>query len=493
MQYATTNEKWPLDKLLKIRKEEVLPQWPTGKAVENLDECVAYAKESMKRKGTVASKVLSRMKEGKFVWCPQFGRATVEEMLDGMKMWEETTTIVPDGLMIIYSDSYTRKGFFGRAQEAIDRSKKEGRSMINGFPIVCHGLENMRKINDALQTPLLFNFADEDARLQCEIGYASGVTQAGGRSLQEVIAHCKKIPLDEMIKLNQYELRLAAHYEENGVPMAVGAASHMTGYDTPGFAVVNHVFQALLTAGQGLKYQFHTHASLMHLVQDTARFEVCDRLTKEYLKKFGFELAGQWKCIYPFLGAWPQVEHEAVAMITWAAVIGQMAGCHMSFLKCIDEAWATPTAKGMAQSISLVKHLEQIMGKQPLPESDTLALEERMIELEVRAVLDRCFELGDGEIIAAMCKGVDAGVVDTMFTPWIYNKGKVLSCRDHEGAVRYLEHGDIPLPKEVIEYNKEKIARREEKEGKKVDFSTVIKDIKYASRTSGIDVTKGIA
>jgi methylaspartate mutase epsilon subunit len=319
------------------------------------------------------------------------------------------------------------------------------------------------------------------------------VTQAGGRSLQEVIAHCKRVPLDEMIKLNQYELRLAAHYEENGVPMAVGAASHMTGYDTPGFAIVNHVFQALLTAGQGLKYQFHSHASLMHLVQDMARINVCDRLTKEYLKRFNFELAGQWKCIYPFLGAWPQVEHEAVAMITWAAVIGILSGCQMSWLKCIDEAWATPTAKGMAQSINLVKHLGQIMGAQFMPENKELLLEEKMIELEVRAIMDRCLDMGNGDVIAAMCKGVEAGVIDTMFTPWIHNHGKVLSCRDHEGAVRYLDYGDLPLPKEVTKYHKEKIARREEKEGKKVDFSTVIKDIKYASRTSGIDVTKGIA
>ena len=30
----------------RIRKTEVLPQWETGKQIENLDECIAYAERT---------------------------------------------------------------------------------------------------------------------------------------------------------------------------------------------------------------------------------------------------------------------------------------------------------------------------------------------------------------------------------------------------------------------------------------------------------------
>ena len=81
-----------------------------------------------------------------------------------------------------------------------------------------------------------------------------------------------------------------------------------------------------------------------------------------------------------------------------------------------------------------------------------------------------------------MCKGVEAGWIDTMLTPWKYNKGKVAVVRDAENAVRYFDTGDVPLPKEVKEYHKEKLAEREEKEGRKINFDMVVNDLQFASR-----------
>ena len=66
-----------------------------------------------------------------------------------------------------------------------------------------------------------------------------------------------------------------------------------------------------------------------------------------------------------------------------------------------------------------------------------------MLELEVRALMEKCLEAGDGDIAVGMCIGVEAGWVDTMITPWKYNHGKVLTLRDAEGAE--LRTGDLPL------------------------------------------------
>ncbi len=80
-----------------------------------------------------------------------------------------------------------------------------------------------------------------------------------------------------------------------------------------------------------------------------------------------------------------------------------------------------------------------------------------------------------------MVKGVEIGVIDTVFSPWRFFKSKVLVVRDMRNAVRYLDAGNIPLPAEVREYHREKIADREHKEGTKANLDMVIKDITWAS------------
>ena len=53
--------------------------------------------------------------------------------------------------------------------------------------------------------------------------------------------------------------------------------------------------------------------------------------------------------------------------------------------------------------------------------------------------------------------------------PWAPNmhvKGEVIPVRDAQGAIRYLEFGNLPFNKEIKEYHKEKLRQREKK-GKK--------------------------
>jgi methylaspartate mutase epsilon subunit len=150
-------------------------------------------------------------------------------------------------------------------------------------------------------------------------------------------------------------------------------------------------------------------------------------------------------------------------------------------LKCQDEAFAAPTKEGMAGSVRLAKHLLTIMGSQQLPDSEPLHLEERMIELEVRALMEKCLDAGDGDMAVGLCKGVEAGWIDTMLTPWKHNKGKVVVMRNAVNAVRYLDPGAIPLPADVREYHRQKLAEREKKEGRKLSLEIVLKDLQFAS------------
>ncbi len=474
------NEKLSDDEFFRIRNEEVLPQWETGAQIQDLDGCIAAARELSAGKNHAMG--LKAAKEaGKHILIPQFGRALTEYMIEGLQFVESETDLVSEGAWNLYSDSYTRKNDYKSAAAGLERSRKEGMSMLNGWPVVNYGVEEARKITQASKLPLHFVTADEDARLASEIVLAAGWSANSVTSLQECISHSKEIPLADEIRLMQYDARLAGIYTEGGVPQAPWNSSHLTGYDSAGYHVFTHVTEALLAAEQGVKYQYLSHGLNMNLIQDIAMIRTTEKLCYEYCARFGHEDVEFFAGIFPFLGAWAPGEDEANAMIAWNTIIPVLGGFPGITLKCQDEALATPTKEGMARSVRLSRQLLTLMGTQRLPESDDLHLEESMIELEVRTLLEKCLELGDGDMALGLCAGVEAGWVDTMVTPWRHNKGKVLLVRDGENAVRYMNTGDVPLPKEVKQYHAEKVAQREVREGRKADMDMVVQDIQFAS------------
>jgi methylaspartate mutase epsilon subunit len=474
------NKRLSDDQFFKIRKEEVLTQWETGKGVESLEECMAAAKE-LSRGKSFALKLKEAKEKGTHVLIPQFGRALTEYTVDGLTYAEQEADLAPSGTWLIYSDSYTRKLDFKSAANGIERSRKEGMSMLNGWPIVNFGVEEARKIMRATRVALTFNSTDEDGRLASEIALAAGWNGCSTRSLQEVIAHCKDIPLEEEIRINQYEARLAGIYTENGVPICPWNASNLTGYDSAGYRSFVCVSESLLAAEQGVKYQFIEHGLNMNMIQDIAMIRVTEKLCYEYCRRFGYDDVEFFGGGFPFLGAWPPRTEEANAMIAWNAVITIMGGFPGVILKCQDEAFATPTKESMASSVRLARHLLTLMGTQRIAESEKLKLEEYMIEQEVRALMEKCLEAGDGDMAIGMCKGVEAGWVDTMLTPWKYNKGNVVVMRDAENAVRYYDTGSIPIPLEVKAYHQEKLVEKARKKEHPLTFDDAVRDLQFAS------------
>ncbi|MCD6673667.1 MAG: hypothetical protein LT106_12510 [Burkholderiaceae bacterium] len=470
------------DEFFRIRRDEVLSQWETGKALEDLDECIAAARELSSGKNQ-ALKLKAARDSGRPILIPQFGRALTEYVIEGLTYVEREAGFAPHGSWLIYSDSYTRKNDYRSAARGIERSRKEGMSMLNGWPVVNFGVEEARRIMQATQLSIHFNSTDEDGRLASEIVLAAGWSGCSVRSLQEVIAHCKSIPLAEEIRINQYEARLAGIYTERGVPICPWNACNLSGYDSAGYHSFVCVSESLLAAAQGVKYQFLEHGLGMNLLQDIAMVRVTERLCREYCTRFGFGDVEFFTGTFPFLGAWPPGEEEANAMIAWNTTIPLLGGFPGIVLKCQDEARATPTKEGMAKSVKLAQHMLRLVGRQRLPGSAEQALEERMIELEVRALMDACLDAGDGDMAVGLCKGVERGWIDTMLTPWKHNHGKVLVMRDAENAVRYLDSGNVPLPAEVKDYHRSRIAERERIEGRKAGLDMVVHDLQYASVT----------
>ena len=127
------------------------------------------------------------------------------------------------------------------------------------------------------------------------------------------------------------------------------------------------------------------------------------------------------------------------------------------------------------------RQMINMLGEQSL-NTYSLKDEKVIIASETRCVLDRCFELGEGDIAKGAIHAIRSGVLDIPFAPSRYNAGKMLPARDNDGAIRLFHIGNIPLTPELIDFHREKMEERAKYENRKASFQMVIDDVYAISK-----------
>ena len=471
--------RWDWDYFLEQRKE-VLALWPAGKELQSrsaLEDAVAYHKQQPWWK-YAALRNERALEEERIQIVPQVGHALVEQTVDHMRCSED---LGPDRWYVL-TDTYTRKSQYQKAQDAVERSRKDGFSYLNGYPIVAHGIAGARAVNECTRAAIGSDNNDEDARLPAEITLAAGWTWGTIKSIEQLIQHSRDYPLDRNIHNCQYIDRLFGYFTEQGIPVLRRASANLPGWDSLGFKVTVSLLECLLSAAQGVKYIDLSLGLGMNLVQDTAALQSLGKLAREYLDKMDFADVKVYAWTYFYLGDWPPERGQMTGQIAWNAAVAALAGCNGMFIKSPDEAATTPTAEGFSEAALICSQVARLVAGQRVPEGEELKQERHMIEMEVRAVMDRILELGDGDVAVGSCRAMQSGVLDTMFSPYKYLVGKVKVVRDRRGALRYLDFGHIPLPREVVDYHRSRIAERETKEGARADLKWIIREATWASR-----------
>ena len=76
-----------------------------------------------------------------------------------------------------------------------------------------------------------------------------------------------------------------------------------------------------------------------------------------------------------------------------------------------------------------------------------MEVEEKITEMEVKAILDKILDLGDGDIIDGTIKAVEAGVLDSPWSPNMTVKDKVLGVRDAQAPAAIWSSATCLFPK----------------------------------------------
>ena len=123
-----------------------------------------------------------------------------------------------------------------------------------------------------------------------------------------------------------------------------------------------------------------------------------------------------------------------------------------------------------------------MLGDQELSNTSHVVQEMMIISAETRCIVDKVFELGEGDLAVGTVRAFQAGVIDIPFAPSKFNAGKMLPARDNAGAIRILNPAGVPLTKELKDFNKEKIEERAQYEKRPASFQMVIDDVYAISK-----------
>jgi methylaspartate mutase epsilon subunit len=470
MQTTVRQKRIDEDKFLEMRKE-VLAEWPTGKEVD-LDEAVEYQRNLPATKNF--TKVTEKLRqEGKTTIFPRAGTPVLEDEIKLVK------TLVAAGVrhVPVTIDAYTRLHQFEKAQQALEESIQTGRPMLNGYPIINHGVKNTRKVIESVEAAFVPRGAH---KLAMEIALASGMTSAGKSSLFEFGSYEKKRTLEDCFKRSQYTDRLAGYYTERGAVISTDIHGFIPSGTFPlSVNIAGIIIDSLVAAEQGVRSVIPLLHFNGHMAQDLAWLKVAPRLLREYLDRFGYKdtiIPGVLENQIPLFPV-PQNMGGAFAYLNYSAMVAALGEAQAVFVRTIDEGAGVPTQEAHALSYESANWILNVVRTQKIKfEIEGMETEERITEAEVSAILEKVLELGDGDIIVGSIKAVEAGVIDSPFCPNIHVKDKVLGIRDSQGACRYLEFGNLPFPEDIKDFHRQKVAERERAEGRKMDYQVVIED-----------------
>lgn len=466
------NKKWTEEEFFAERKE-VLAQWPTGKNVD-LEEAVEYLK-SIPDSKNFAKKLVAAKKAGKTLAQPRAGVALLDEHI---KLLQHLQNEGGADLLPSTIDAYTRQNRYDECERGIEQSLAAGRSLLNGFPAVNHGVEGCRKVLESVNLPLQARHGTPDSRLLAEIIHAGGWTSNEGGGISYNIPYAKSVSIEKTLLDWQYCDRLVGYYEDHGVTINREPFGPLTGtLVPPSTSNVVAIIEALLAAEQGVKNITVGYGECGNLVQDVAAIRSLEEQVNEYLQAYGYNDVFITTVFHQWMGGFPADESKAFGVIATGAAIASLAGATKVIVKTPHEAIGIPTKEANAAGIKATKMALNLLEGQRLSDSKELQDEINLIKAEVKCMMDKTFELGNGDLAIGTVKAFEQGVIDIPFGPSKYNAGKMLPARDNNGAVRYFNVGNLPFTQELIDFNRKKLEERAAFEGREVSFQMTVDDI----------------
>jgi methylaspartate mutase epsilon subunit len=164
------------------------------------------------------------------------------------------------------------------------------------------------------------------------------------------------------------------------------------------------------------------------------------------------------------MGAWPHDDTQAATLVSYGGTLAAIGGAVSVTTKSTHEAHGIPTPEANAEGLRITRmaiYLARGIRLNGLPEYER---EKDLITREVRAIVDKVLEMGDGDAAVGTVRAFAAGVLDVPWSPNRHVKSRVMPARDADGYLRVLEPGGLPLPRDVLDIHEAGLRARAARE-----------------------------
>ena len=442
------------DEVFAAEREKVLNSWPTGLEVlsANIKQNHAHAFKNMHN-----VLVKSQTNNAAPLVQPRTGVSHTSDEIKILRFLRERGLDVSS----IQLDAASRKKMYDKAQEGVLRTEKGKSSFLNGYPIPVHGVRGVEEILRSIDTPFQIRAGSPDHRLVYEIGLAGGTTSLEGGFICYLYPYDKTTSPVESLFYWKYVDKLVDWYNKQyGIIVNREYFGPLTcSLIEPVVPIVINIAQAILSAKSGVKCISVGLAEQGNRSQDIAALRVLDKMTRWYLAKYGLHDCTVSTVYHQYMAAFPGDIEKSRDLILNSSVTGALAGATRMMTKTPIESICIPTMDNNAEGLRL-SHAGILMAKDERVNQAIVNSEIVLLEREVKAIMSFVENMGNGSIALGIIRAFEEGVLDIPFSPSIYNKNSVLTARDSDGAIRYINPERFPFAADIIDFHKEKIHQR---------------------------------
>ena len=375
-------------------------------------------------------------------------------------------------------DSYTRHNNYDTASELLQRSEAEDSDYLNGYPLVCHGYLLSRDLYQKANCPISLRHGTPDARLLVEIAIASGITDIEGGGLCYCLPYSEAFPVDRSLLYWQYVDRLCAIHSADDRHIQRESFGPLTATMVPpAITICVQVIEALLAAEQGIKsftVSFGQHGSVE---QDIAAAKVLKPFTCELLSRFGFDDVEIHLAYHQWMGQFPHDRSKAMALIAGSAMVASMVRADKVVTKTVEEAVGIPRPDANADAVSAVRYVFDTLLADEHFSSQRIDGEVELLRSECQSIMDAVFDLPGDQFWQSIYRAFQIGFIDIPFSPHIRNTNRLLSIRDHTGAIRISNPGNVPIRRSELIQERELLADRQVTKGS--TYKHLLADINF--------------
>lgn len=413
---------------------------PTAPAPPTLEESAAYITQLGK---PTAAEVLARARtSGRTALQPRCGVGGHREMAVLLKELE--TEGRPD-LLTLTIDSHTRLRRFEHAARALRTDHRT----LNGYPLVTHGWQRGRELNELVAVPLEIRHGSPDPRELFATAVACGITSFEGGGISYNLPYSKDVPLADSLAAWTEVDQLCGELAHLGVVMDRELFGTLTAVlIPPSISLAISVLEAVAAAAAGVRCISVSYPQSGHLAQDIAALRAVPVLAARYLPA-GLDVHA---VLHEFMGVFPRRRHHADDLIFYGAITARLGGASKLITKTYQEAHGIPDAAANAAGLRLAA-----VARSPL--LDFITVDEGAVDEELEWILRETAEIVEPVLAAprldsAIVTAFAAGRLDIPFSASRHARSEVIPRRDRDGAVRYHSPGRLPLSRASTERNR---------------------------------------